>query len=83
VAASFVEKLQSHRLTLTLPVFNHARQVVFLAAGKEKAAVLKELQTMESSPARVPFQLIKPHDGRLKFFLDEAAAAFIDRTKEG
>jgi 6-phosphogluconolactonase len=82
VAAPYIEKLKSYRITLTLPVFNHARQVIFLAAGKEKAAVLKEWQTTDASLARVPFQLIKPHDGRLKFFLDKAAAVFIDRKKE-
>jgi len=77
VAASCIEKLKSYRLTLTLPVFNHTRQVVFLAAGKEKAAVLKGMQTMGSKPARFPFQLIRPEDGRMKFFLDKAAASLI------
>jgi 6-phosphogluconolactonase len=74
VAAPYIEKLKSHRLTLTLPVFNHARQVIFLAAGKEKARVIKESQATRHTQNSFPFQFIRPDNGKLVFFLDKAAA---------
>lgn len=81
VAAPYVDNLKSYRLTLTLPVFNHARRVIFLAAGKEKAQVIKELRATSHTRARFPFLLIRPHDGRLVFFLDKAAARLIGQKK--
>ncbi len=77
VAAPYVEKLHAHRLTLTLPVFNHAAQVIFLVAGKEKAQVMKELHVTGHTQDRFPFQLIRPDHGKLVFFLDKPAARFI------
>lgn len=81
VVAPYVEKLKSYRLTLTLPVFNNAAHMIFLVAGTEKAQVMKELQVSSQTQARFPFQLIRPHDGRLVFFLDKASARFIGQKK--
>jgi 6-phosphogluconolactonase len=82
VAAPYVDKLKAYRLTLTPPVFNHARQVIFLAAGQEKAEVIKELQVITPAQERFPFQLIRPDHGKLVFFLDKPAARFIDQKKK-
>lgn len=62
------------RITLTLPVINHAERVVFLAAGGTKAAVLKDLFSGEPLPKRFPYQLIRPVKKPPVFFLDQAAA---------
>jgi len=77
VAAPYVEKLSAYRLTLTLPVFNHARQVVFLAAGEQKSVVVKEVLA-DQSELPLPARLIRPLSGRLRFFLDRAAGRLID-----
>ncbi|XP_073478603.1 6-phosphogluconolactonase [Aquarana catesbeiana] len=61
------------RITLTLPVINAAKTVVFVATGESKAAVLKRiLQEEESDP--LPAARVSPVNGKLLWFLDEPAA---------
>lgn len=73
VAAPYVEKLNAHRLTLTLPVINNAANVAFLVAGKNKREILaRVLENGEGE--KVPAQLVRPSRGKLYFFVDEAAA---------
>ncbi len=77
VAAAYIEKLKVYRLTLTPEVFNHSAQVIFLATGKEKAPVIKELFIADHCPNRFPFQIIRPHEGKMIFLLDQAAASLL------
>ncbi|XP_045236701.2 6-phosphogluconolactonase isoform X2 [Macaca fascicularis] len=64
------------RVTLTLPVLNAARTVIFVATGEGKAAILKRiLEDQEENP--VPAALVQPHTGKLCWFLDEAAARLL------
>ncbi|HUK55778.1 MAG TPA: 6-phosphogluconolactonase [Nitrospiria bacterium] len=81
VAAPYIEKLKEHRLTLTLPVLNEARRVVFLAAGEDKAEILRDLLGPDRAGTRLPVQRIKPRHGRLIFFLDRSAARFLAPEK--
>jgi 6-phosphogluconolactonase len=63
------------RLTLTLPVINQARHVVFLVAGKEKAGVVKAVLGPEKTS--IPAQGVQPEKGRLTWILDRDAASLI------
>jgi 6-phosphogluconolactonase len=73
--ANPVPQLDTTRLTLTAPVINNARMVVFLIGGAGKADRLAEV--LEGAPDldRLPSQRIQPHNGRLIWLVDEAAAS--------
>ena len=73
VAATWVEKFKTDRITLTFPVLNNAANVIFLVCGAEKVPVLRTVLGPGSNPAPYPAQLVEPHNGRLLWLLDEAA----------
>ena len=70
VVAPYVEKLKSHRLTLTLPVINAAANVAFLVAGAGKREILKQVTSSEGD---LPAQQVRPKRGKLVWMADEAA----------
>lgn len=70
VAAPWVEKFKSYRITMTLPLLNNGASVVFLVSGDEKAEIVKEVL---EGPARYPAQAVKPK-GELLWLLDQRAA---------
>lgn len=74
VAAPFVAKLDAYRITLTPPVLNAAREVQFLAAGAEKADIVRDILHAPHNPTELPAQIVAPTDGRLVWLLDRAAA---------
>lgn len=78
VAAPYVEKLSAHRITLTPPVIDAAREVVFLVAGVEKAEIVRTILRGPHNPAAYPAQIVAPTDGRLTWLLDQAAASRLD-----
>jgi 6-phosphogluconolactonase len=73
VAATWVEKFNTNRITLTLPLLNNAANVIFLVCGAEKIEVLRTVLKSKAEP-QYPAQLIRPGDGRLLWMLDESAA---------
>lgn len=75
VVANWVEKLKTHRLSLTLPVLNAARCVAFLVSGTDKATVLKTVLEEDAPGEQYPAKLVRPSDGNLVWLLDRAAAS--------
>lgn len=72
VAAPWFEKLNSYRITMTLPLINNAALVVFLVSGSEKARIVKEVL---QGTKRYPAQEVRPVAGELKWLLDREAAS--------
>ena len=68
-----VAKFKTDRLTLTFPVLDNAANVIFLAAGAEKAPVLKEV--LEDPQTILPSARVNPGSGRLLWLVDRAAAS--------
>ncbi len=75
--ANVVPQLDTTRLTITAPVINNARMVVFLIAGAGKADRLAEVIDGPDDFDRLPSQRIRPQNGRLIWLIDEAAAAHL------
>ena len=75
VAAVWVEKLNTNRISLTAPLINKAKNVAFITFGENKANALSHvLGEEEKNYELYPAQLIHPTDGNLNWFVDEAAA---------
>lgn len=75
VAAPWVEKLNTYRITMTLPLLNNASSVVFLVSGSEKAEIVKEVL---EGPKRYPAQAVSPTSGKLLWLLDKEAASKVN-----
>jgi 6-phosphogluconolactonase len=75
VVANWVEKLNTSRITLTLPVLNAARCVVFLVSGSDKAAALREVLEGSAPGEKYPSKLVRPEKGKLIWFVDRAASS--------
>ena len=70
-----VEAVPPNRLTFTLPVLNSSRNTYFLVAGENKREILAALRAEpDSHPSAYPAGRIRPADGRVLWFLDQAAA---------
>jgi len=77
--ATWVAKLAAHRVSLTCPVFNNAACILFLVSGAEKAETLRQVLEGSREPHRYPAQLIRPQNGELLWYVDEAAAQRLQR----
>jgi 6-phosphogluconolactonase len=75
VAAEYVAEVKMYRLTLTAPVINAARHILFLVAGADKAPTVRAVLRGESRPEELPAQLVRPVDGDLVWLLDREAAS--------
>jgi 6-phosphogluconolactonase len=74
VVANPVLKLETTRVTLTVPAINAARAVYFLVAGEGKAGPVAEILEGNPDPREYPASLIHPENGPT-WMLDSAAAS--------
>jgi 6-phosphogluconolactonase len=71
VVAPFVAKLNSYRLSLTLPVLNNAANVWFLVMGASKADAVKQALSASSD---LPAARVQPVNGHLTWYITRDAA---------
>jgi 6-phosphogluconolactonase len=62
------------RITLTLPVLNNARSVVFVVTGSGKAEILPRVLKADS---KYPAGMVSPVEGQVHWFLDQGAASHL------
>jgi 6-phosphogluconolactonase len=69
------------RITLTLPVINNARHVIFYVSGAGKAEAVKKV--LERRDPSFPSSHVKSVNGDLKFVLDRDAASQLTHENTG
>ncbi|MGZ4787860.1 MAG: 6-phosphogluconolactonase [Terriglobales bacterium] len=75
VLAENIDEVKMTRLTMSAPLINAARQILFLALGEDKAPVIRDVITGVFDPERLPAQLIRAtQGGQVKWIIDPAAA---------
>jgi 6-phosphogluconolactonase len=77
MVSNWVEKFQTHRITMTPPLLNNGACVVFLVQGEEKVEPLRAVLYGERKPQTYPSQLIQPVDGDCHWLVDRAAAKLL------
>jgi 6-phosphogluconolactonase len=65
------------RMTITLPVINAARRVLFLVAGDHKSEAVRDILDMAAPPVRRPAAGVNPSRGSVTWLLDRPAAALL------
>jgi 6-phosphogluconolactonase len=68
------------RLTLTVPVLNAAKLVLFMATGADKAQALREVLEGNASPDQYPAKHVRPGADRLVWLVDEAAGGTLSHS---
>lgn len=74
VDAVYVAEQSMYRVTMTAPLINQAREVIFLVSGTEKASALQSVLEGAYLPHDFPAQLIRPNGGHPVWMVDKAAA---------
>lgn len=75
VAAEFSESVSMWRITLTLPLINASRHVLFLVAGADKADVIRQISATPARSESLPAARVAPTRGTVHWIIDSAAAA--------
>jgi 6-phosphogluconolactonase len=77
VVAAVAPATGEQRVTMTIPFINRAAAVLFLAYGKAKAGIVKEVLEGTAGRPSLPAQRVHPQSGRLIWHLDDEAAALL------
>jgi 6-phosphogluconolactonase len=64
-----------NRITMTLPLLNQARQIVFIITGEEKSRTVQKV--MEDSQIQLPAHKIRPLNGQVTWLMDRGAACLL------
>ncbi len=71
--AVYMDSIQHNRITLTLPVINNAKNIIFLASGRKKADVIRKV--LKEKLVSLPASMVMPVQGNVLFVLDNEAGS--------
>ena len=77
--AVFVPKLDVWRVTLTLPVINASKKVLFLVSGKSKSEMVQRIMSNKQPDKEIPATMVNPQNGELHWMLDSDAMVLINK----
>jgi 6-phosphogluconolactonase len=78
----YLEKEKNFRITMTAPMINLSKNILFLVTGRNKAEILNTVLSGAYEPYNYPAQLIEPLKGNLFWFADQAAATLLSDYKK-
>lgn len=67
------DQMRHDRITLSLPVINHAEHIIFFVTGEDKAAVLKKV--IDGKNSSLPASMVQSRSGNLLFVIDREAGS--------
>ncbi len=79
VAALFVFELNMYRITLTPTALKNSDAIIFLVVGQDKEKAVQAVLKDPYDPVCYPAQLFQDVNGKITWYLDEAAATMIDK----
>jgi 6-phosphogluconolactonase len=65
-------------ITLTLPVIDHARNILLVAKGAQKAEVLRRV--IQDHDRSLPASMVRTSTGRVLFLINKEAGVYVNRT---
>jgi 6-phosphogluconolactonase len=74
VVSNWVQKLHTHRITLTAPLLCQALEVLFLVAGGDKAIALRDVLHGPYHPDQWPAQIFRNCSAQVVWIVDQLAA---------
>lgn len=81
LVAAVAPGMEKHnRITLTLPVLNKAKNVIFLVTGREKAEILRDV--LQGSDISLPASMVMPEEGGLLYLADAGAGSSLKEKGE-
>jgi len=78
--AVFVPKLDAWRVTLTLPVLNAARKILFLVSGKSKSKMVQRIMSNKQPAKEIPATMVNPQNGEIHWMMDSEAMVLINKS---
>ena len=75
--ANFVAVQNAWRVTLTLPVINNARKIIFLVSGIAKSQIISALSHAKTGEQILPATMVQPTAGTTQWMLDTEAASLL------
>ncbi len=66
------------RITMTLPVINAAKDIIFVALGESKAEIVQRALEVQALPGALPAQLVRLSEGKIRWLLDVQSAQGLD-----
>jgi 6-phosphogluconolactonase len=70
-----LDRLRNKRISITLPVINNAKNIIFLVSGYDKAQVIKEI--LEEKNMMLPASRVDPGKGKVFLLMDKKAASLL------